>query len=89
MKKFLIVYELNSKEKNYAPLFEIIKGFGHWWHYLETAWIIKSDHLTAHEISEKVRPYIDEIADNFVVIEINDSNRQGWLPKKAWEWLNS
>jgi len=82
---YLITYEL-SKDKDYTSLYDAIKEYGTWWHYIESAWIIKTDE-TVSEISRKLTRYLDEKDDSLLVIKIDPSLRQGWLPKKAWEWI--
>ncbi len=86
--KYLIVHELNNKTKNYTELFDTIKSSGTtWWHYLETTWIIESD-KTPDKISNIITPYIDKSQDFVLVVKIDAYQKQGWLPKEAWDWLN-
>jgi hypothetical protein len=73
--------------KRFHNLITTAKGIDAWWHYLESTYILKVDsHITASNISE----FIMTIAANkkFFVCELNLSNRNGWLPKEAWDWLN-
>ena len=86
--KYLIIYELNNKSKNYSGLYDAIKNSGsEWWHYLETAWIVESSR-TSDQISTQLSSYIDKGQDFLLVIKIDASQKQGWLPKEAWDWLN-
>lgn len=86
--KYLIIYELNNKSKNYSGLYDAIKNSGNsWWHYLENTWIVQS-HNTPDSISTQLLPYIDKEQDFLLVIKIDATNKQGWLPKEAWDWLN-
>ncbi|MBI3559021.1 hypothetical protein HY085_01380 [Candidatus Gottesmanbacteria bacterium] len=85
--KYLITYDLKNKTKNYTTLYEQIKSFGPWWHYLETVWIVKSTQ-TADFLSRDLLSHIDQSIDYILVIEIKTENKQGWLPQKAWDWLN-
>ncbi len=90
MNKYLITYDLkNTPISSYAPLHdEIKKVSNYWWHYLESTWIVKNTNLSADDISSKLLPYIKQ-GDRLLVIKIDTSNKQGWLPKDAWDWLNS
>ena len=90
MKKYLITYDLKDSSLNtYIELHKAIKASGaSWWHYLESTWIIKTTQLSANEISSKLVPHIKQ-GDRLLVIEIDTSNKQGWLPKDAWDWLNT
>lgn len=87
MNKYLITYELNNKSKDYIDLYNKIKTYS-WWHYIESTWIIKTD-KDANTINTSLRPFIDESSDFLLVVKIENSERQGWLPKKAWDWLKS
>lgn len=91
MDKYLIAYELRNSDRNsYTGLYEAIKGIsGLWWHFLDSVWIVKGTTLTANEISERLRPHLNEATgDHILVIKIDASDKQGWLPKIAWNWLN-
>ncbi len=89
MKKYLITYDLKDSTLNaYIKLHdEIKKSSISWWHYLESTWIIKADD-DANSISSKLVPYLKQ-GDRLLVVEIVSTNKQGWLPKDAWDWLNS
>jgi hypothetical protein len=89
MNMILITYELNNKTQDYSLLFDKIKSLGSsWWHYLGPTWIIKTS-KSANEVSSSLLSYIDKSQDYLLVIEIDSINKQGWLPQKAWDWLNN
>lgn len=83
---FLITYDLNSPGRDYNPLYDKIKSLGANFHPLESTWFLESSN-TAHFISESLRAVMDE-NDSLFVVEITGMQRQGWLPKTAWEWLD-
>lgn len=92
MKKFLITYDLKTLDRTYYNgLYEAIKalGTGTWWHYLDSTWIIKSSNLTANEIYEKLKQYVNESGGDHIFITDLGTDMQGWLPTDAWNWLNS
>ncbi len=89
-KKYIITYELKNKTKDYSTLYQAIKNLSkYWWHYIDSSWVVKHCELNSDEIFEKLRSHIDTQTDYILVIEINTENKQGWLPKKAWNWLKS
>ena len=81
---YLISYDLNKPGQNYADLYEAIKSAGVWWHYLDSTWLLDT-WLTAAQVSDKLRPCIDD-NDNILVIGVTNEYA-GWLPQKAWDWL--
>lgn len=90
MKKYLITYDLKDTPiEAYSSLHsEIKKLSGRWWHYLESTWIIKTDSLTANTIKDRLQMYMRP-GDRLFVVQIDNNDRQGWLPKEAWDWLKS
>jgi hypothetical protein len=58
-----------------------------WWHYLSNVYIIiVNPTFQSKGISEWVQRQLPN--QMFFVAEIKLSTRQGWLPDKAWEWIN-
>jgi hypothetical protein len=83
----LVTYTLRNKFKSYDPLFEAIKANStRWFHYIDSAWVVETI-LTADQFAHKLYPFIEQPDYLLVVRIIND--HQGWLPKEAWDWLNS
>lgn len=88
MNKYLITYDLKNKSiKNYESLHLAIKGTGLWWHYLESTWIVKTN-LSSSQIWNELGKHILN-NDYILIIKIDTSDKWGWLPKEAWDWLNS
>jgi hypothetical protein len=88
MRVLLITYSSKSKQRNYEPLANAIKNSGtNWWHYLTNTWLIYTERAP-DEVFANLHPFIDEKSDYVLVVEIK-KNYQGWLPAKAWEWINS
>lgn len=88
MAVLIITYDLDGKNKDYAPLFEAIKETSDkWWHYITDAWLVHTQ-LTAKEFFDALLPHIDEKKDFIFVAEIT-KNYSGWLPEKAWEWIRN
>lgn len=83
---YSINYDLNRPGQNYSDLHDAIKSCGAWWHYLDFHWLVDTS-LTAKGIWEKIAPHVDD-NDHFLIVGIT-RDYSGWLPKKAWEWINS
>ena len=84
MRVFVVTYELNQKNKDYSRFYGELKKTRTWWHYLESTWLLHTDE-TAKDIFHRLAPYIDE-QDHLLIIEAGH-DRHGWLPKKAWPWI--
>jgi hypothetical protein len=84
---YLITYDLNAQGKDYNALYEQIKSLGECFHPLESVWFLQSD-VDVNTITEQLRTKMDN-NDNILVVEITEQAHQGWLPKTAWEWLNT
>jgi hypothetical protein len=82
----LITHALNDQNKDYTPFFDALKGnCNYWWHYFDATWIV-STHHSAHEYANLLYPHMNT-TDHLLVVKITREH-QGWLPIKAWEWLN-
>ncbi len=86
MKAYSITYDLKSPGSNYEKLYEVIKDTGKWWHFLESTWLVVSNE-TSQEIWDKIAPVVDK-NDFILIIEIK-RNYYGWLPKDAWDWIDT
>lgn len=83
---YAISYDLNQPGQNYDELHEAIKSCGPWWHYLDSTWLVDTN-LTAQAVWNKLSPHTDK-NDNILIIGVS-RDYAGWLPPKAWEWINS
>jgi hypothetical protein len=82
---YLISYDLNKEGKDYAKLYEAIKSNSGWISALKSAWIIYTKE-TVEQVYNKMRPTIDD--DDYLFVSELNTNRQGWLRKDVWEWIN-
>ena len=82
---YMISYDLKSPGRDYSTLFEAIKSFGVWWHYLGSTWMVKSSQ-SASQVAEIIRQRLDS-NDYLIVVDITGRDRDGWLPQKAWDWI--
>lgn len=82
---YMVTYELNLKLlRNYTPLYNAIKGFAPWMHYIDSTWFIVTD-KSAKEIYQKLARHVHK-DDNLFVTRVTD-DYFGQLPKGAWEWI--
>lgn len=85
-KAYAINYDLKAPNRDYAGLYEAIKSYSGWWHYLESTWLIVTDENPS-QIWGRLKGSIDK-NDSLLIIEVRD-NVSGWLPQKAWDWIHS
>lgn len=83
-KPYLITYAFSGSADQFEPLFDELKKFPGWWHYIDGTWLVVTD-LNATQIFAKLKPHMKPNI-NLLVIEVG-KDRQGWLPKKAWDWF--
>lgn len=82
---YLISYDLKAPNRNYDDLYAILKTAESWWHYLESTWLIyTSDGIEAWQM--RIKSAIDN-NDSFIIVDVTKQPCNGWLPKKAWEWI--
>ncbi|MEQ9690567.1 MAG: hypothetical protein RLO48_12620 [Bauldia litoralis] len=83
---YAINYDLKRPGQDYDALHEAIKNCGDWWHFLGSTWLVDTA-LSSQGICNKLEPYVDT-NDVFLVIGVT-RDYQGWLPREAWDWINS
>lgn len=84
-KAYAINYDLKIPGRNYSGLYEGIKEYPRWCHYLESTWLIITDE-TPKQVWDKLGKNIDK-NDYMLIIEVTDKV-YGWLPDSAWKWIN-
>ncbi len=86
MSAYLIAYDLKSPGQNYSNVIQAIKDSSICWcTYWKSSYLIKSN-LSADQITDKVKPYLDS-NDRFFVAEASTTNYQGWLSEKEWKFI--
>jgi len=83
---YAINYDLKRPGQKYEALHEAIKSCGAWWHHLGSTWLVDTS-LDATGIWSRLAPHVDK--NDYVLVIGVTRDSQGWLPKEAWEWLNS
>ena len=87
MKSYLVTYDL-IKRKNYPELFEALKKFDGYLHFLGSVWIVKSD-ATAEQIFDYLRPHIDNDDKLIVILLQREAKWTGSLLQADQDWLQS
>lgn len=83
---FAVSYDLRKAGQDYDGLIKELENSNGYWHYLKPSWLIYTSE-SADQLWKRISPYLDE-NDYCLVIEVRN-NSQGWLPDKAWEWINN
>lgn len=83
---YAINYDLKRPGQNYKALYDAIKGCGAWWHYLGSTWLVDTS-LNAKGIWARLAPHVDK--NDFVLVIAVTRDNEGWLPRAAWEWINT
>jgi hypothetical protein len=86
MTVYLVTYELNSKTSDYSALFAALKNYKLFHQCIENAWLIASNDPVV-QIQNNLNGKIYQ-GDFILIIKVNKSFG-GWLPMKAWEWMNA
>lgn len=82
----LVTYDLKGGgREDYAELYAELKSLGTWWHHLESSWIIVTDENPT-QLWLRLKPHFGE-GDHVLILDIDFSDRQGLLPRRAWEWI--
>lgn len=86
-KFYIISYDLKNPGRDYTSLYEAIKTNRDWQHPLESLWLVYTRE-SADDIYNTIKPKLDN-NDLLFISELNPDNRQGWMAKSCWEWLNT
>ena len=83
---YLITYDLNKSGQNYDGLYEVLKSFGSWAHYLDSTWFIDT-----YSSIDVVRDKLLEAMDSNDILFVTKVTKSytGWLVPEAWNWLSS
>jgi len=82
---YVVSYDLRKPGQDYKNLFDELQASPGWWHFLDSTWLIATSE-SANELYNRLRTHLDR-DDSILVIQAG-ADRQGWLPKKAWEWID-
>ena len=82
----LVTYDLKTPGRNYTPFYEALKAQGQWWHYLTSTWLLDTKN-GPQGVYDALGPHLSQL-DRILVIRVSNLH-QGYLPKDAWDWINS
>ncbi len=85
MRVYAVSYDLNRPGQNYQGLIGELEQSPSWWHYLKSTWLIATNE-TPDQLWGRLEPHVDT-TDCVLIMEVIN-RAQGWLPAKAWEWIN-
>jgi hypothetical protein len=88
MRAVLIACSGLTKDE-YPTLSEAVQKSGqHWWHFLDSVWIVETTE-TAEDMGDRLADIVREMGKEQKVLAIEITGRyEGWLPKKAWDWMS-
>ena len=86
-KFYIITYDLKVPGRDYASLYSAIRNSAEWQHPLESVWLVYTS-KNANTLYNEIRPSMDN-SDLLFIAEIDPIDRQGWMAKSCWEWMNS
>jgi hypothetical protein len=82
---YIISYDPSTT--NSAGLHKIIENnpdITHWWHYIKTAYLVKTTNNLDGIHSAILREWPN---NRYLIIKVNPEYRNGWLPPDAWAWF--
>lgn len=86
MNTLLIGYDLNKAGQDYSELIAGIKGYGTWWHHLDSTWLIRTEH-SVKEVRNTLKSLID-VNDELLVVDVTGRSA-AWtgFNQKGIDWL--
>ncbi len=85
---FAVIFKLEQHTKEQEKVAEAVKkaSNGIWCNFWDGFWMIQSNCPNANDIVKCVAPFLTK-DDRLFVFEVKN-NRQGWLSKDEWDYLN-
>jgi hypothetical protein len=67
---------------------EIMNQQKNWYRFAPTSWVVVTrPNVGARTLRDQLRPLLPEVAGKLFVIKLDPSDREGWMPRKFWDWL--
>jgi hypothetical protein len=86
-KQFLhIAFKFANGDPKTATLRPIFNKAIDWFRYAPNCWIVWTS-SSADKWYERLKPHIDD-EDSMLIVKIDMTERQGWLNKSLWEWMD-
>lgn len=84
---YIISYDLRTPERDYTSLYAAIKQLTpNWSHPLESTWVVRTE-KSANDIYNILRLNMDR-NDRILIIKVDPNDKQGWMDKSFWDWMN-
>jgi hypothetical protein len=81
----IISYDLKGTNRDYDGLIAAIKEEKRWWHHLESFWLLDSE-KSVESLTKKLVQFLDS-DDRLVVFDLDSKEYNGFLPQKAFDWI--
>ncbi|MFS8981331.1 hypothetical protein [Cupriavidus necator] len=85
MTTFIVGCNLRKSGRNYADLYEALKGYPMWWHHLDSLWIVVTN-KTAIQVRDHLRQYID-VNDRLLVMRCEREAAWTGFEENGSDWL--
>ena len=85
MEIYMINYDLHKPGQNYSSLFKEIQ-LKECCHAMESCWLVYTNE-NAEMLYNRLCKHIDK--NDHILVSNFGNDRQGWLPKNVWEWIDT
>ena len=87
MKQFLHVsFRFKGEDSKIGTLEPVFDKALDWYRYAPNCWILWTS-SSAQAWYQRLKPHL-EPGDHMLIVRLDMSERQGWLSKSTWNWLN-
>jgi hypothetical protein len=86
MPKFLHVGFNFADGNKIAELTPVFDKALDWVRYAPNCWMLWTT-SSPEKWYQRLKPHLGS-GEHVFIVELQMSNRQGWLPKKVWDWIN-
>lgn len=82
---YIVVFDDSIHRKNMIDALDTMSGVGNWYACMPNA-VFAVSNVSAGTLSKRIREAIE--VKHLIVLDM-ETDHQGWLPKKAWEFINT
>lgn len=86
IRTLLVGYDLKEPGRDYAELAALLKGFGTWWHHLDSTWLVKTDRSPV-ELRDSVKALLGAVDEVLVIDVTNQSAAWSGFSERGSHWL--
>jgi hypothetical protein len=87
-KQFLhISFKFSDNDPKIEKLKPVFNKAIDWFRYTSNCWIVWTS-SSSEKWYDRLRPLIKD-EDSMFIVRLDMSERQGWMSKSAWEWMNT